>query len=301
MPWNSRDFYKTVKTSIFQNTNISRKTYRQKLVQLQKQKRKAVGKLISLLNPEVTTKQFNKRLLSCKQLPTSKGVSRINRCGTFICPFCFYRRLYLFFRGPLRQAIEKQKAKYLGITFSETYMLQPPDESGLFGRYLFDPSFIPTIQTRADAEQMAARLFTVADLQRRYEQAWFTNDAVNCQANEPLGGFSSTWFDYNENKNMFLVNRLSLHLTNTNALSFPVNQGLDTRVNFTWHFASDFDPCVLFNSFSFPYGLYSALLKTTRTEYGPANVVAYLFGMRRLLDKKFRLQQTWGCLHAAAS
>ena len=163
---------------------------------------------------------------------------------------------------------------------------------------MIDPSFIPPIQTRADAEQMAARLFTEADVFRRYEQSWFENDAVNCQASEPLGGFSSTWFDYHEHKNMFVIQRLALHLTNTNALSLPTTQALNTRVNFNWHFATDFDPCDLFTNFvSFPYGLYSALLKPTRTEFGPANVVAYLFGMRRLIEKKFRFQQTWGCLH----
>lgn len=303
MPWNSRDFYKTIKNSIFLNADVTtgKRSYRQRLVQLQKQKRKAIGKLISLLGSTVTNKQFNKRLLGCRQLPTATTASRVHRCGTFICPFCFYRRLYLFFRGPFHRAIKNQKSKYVAVTCSQTFMLQCPDE-GLFGTYLFDPSFIPPVQTRSDCEKMAARLFTEADLQRRYEQMWFTNDAINCQATEPVGGFSATWFDYHESKKMFVVNRVSLHLTNTNALSPPTAQALNTRVNFSWHFAADFDPSCLFTTFiSFPYGLYSALLKTSKTEFGPANVVAYLFGMRRLLEKKFRFQQTWGCLHGRTS
>ena len=299
MPWNTRDFYKNVKHGIFLNADLpaNKKSYRQRLVLVQNKKRAAVKKLFSLINPNVTNDNFNKRLLHCRQLPTTKCLPSVHRCSSFVCPFCFYRRLYVFFRGQLHAAIKNQKAKYVGVTRTQTMMLRPAEEPGLVGAYLFDPVFIPAINTRADAEQMAARLFTEAEMNKRYEQTWFENDAVNCQAVEPLGGFSTTWFDYQPDKNMFVLQRLSLHLTNTNALSLPVTQGLNTRVNFSWHFAADFDPCFVFDNFiSFPYGLYSALLRPNRTEFGPANVVAYLFGMRRIVKRKFKFQQTWGCL-----
>lgn len=304
MPWNQRNFYKNIRHGIFINADVptNKKSHRQRVVLIQNRKKAAVKKVLNLISPNATNANFNKRLLNCRQMGTLGKVASLHRCSSFICPFCFYRRLYVFFRGRLHAAVVAQKTKYICVTRTQTMMLRPYEEPGLLGTYLFDPLFIPPIQTRADAEQIAARLFTDAESNKRYEQTWFENDAINCQVVEPAGGFSTTWFDYQPDKNLFSTHRLSLHLTNTNALSPPTTQALNTRVNFSWHLLADFDPCFVFDNFiSFPYGLYSALLQPSRTEFSPAHVVAYMFGMRRLLQRKFKFQQTWGCLRGRTS
>lgn len=302
MLWDPHKFYKASLDAIFVNAKLNntkqKLSFNQQVVRLKKYRHNAIGKLLQRVGPDILTEQFNKRLLNCNHLPTAETKASAFRCGSFICPYCFFRKVYIFCRDKLRPALLRNDVKYVGVTFSQSIVLSAPVVPGIFGYGVFDDSFIPPIVSIVNAEQLAAQLLTNARLLRSYEQLWFETDSLNCRVVEPQGGFSTTWFDYQQSRNVFTINRLSLHLTNTDALQAPLPSSINTRVAFRWHLASDFDPTSIFGSLlTFPYGLYDALfLSQQSNDIHAGAVVGYLFGMRRLMDK-FHLQQSWGSLH----
>jgi hypothetical protein len=302
MLWDPHKFYKASLDAIFVNAKLNntkqKLSFNQQVVRLKKYRHNAIGKLLQRVGPDILTEQFSKRLLNCNHLPTAETKASAFRCGSFICPYCFFRKVYIFCRDKLRPALLRNDVKYVGVTFSQSIVLSAPVVPGIFGYGVFDDSFIPPIVSIVNAEQLAAQLLTNARLLRSYEQLWFETDSLNCRVVEPQGGFSTTWFDYQQPRNVFTINRLSLHLTNTNALQAPLPSSINTRVAFRWHLTSDFDPTSIFgSSLTFPYGLYDALfLSQQSNDIHAGAVVGYLFGMRRLMDK-FHLQQSWGSLH----
>ena len=303
MSWDQRRFYKASLDAIFVNAKLSnteeKLSFNQQVVRLKQYRHNAIGKLLQRVGPDVSTEQFNKRLLNCNYLPTAETKANAFRCGSFICPYCFFRKVYIFCRDKLRPALLRNNVKYVGVTLSQSVVLSAPIVPGIFGYNAFDDSFIPPTVSMANAEQLASQLLTNAQLLRSYEQLWFELDSLNCREVEPQGGFSTTWFDYQKSRNVFTINRLSLHLTNTDALRPPSPSSINTRVAFQWHLASKFSPTSVFGSLlTFPYGLYEALLLPRQSaDIHAGAVVGYLFGMRRLMDKKFHLQQSWGSLH----
>lgn len=303
MTWDPHKFYKASLDAIFVNSKVQstkqRVSFNELHVRLKKYRRDAIVKLLRCVGPNLLTPQFNKRLLNCDYLPTTETKSTAFRCGSFLCPYCFFRKTYVFCRDKLRPVLLRKDVKYIGVTFSQSFALTAPAIPGICGYSVFDDSFIPAISSVTGAESLAARLFTEAQLLRSHEQLWFEMDSLNCRVTEPQGGFSTTWFDYHKQRNLFVINRLALHLTNTNALQPPPPTSINASVNFQWYLAADFSPVSVFGSLlTFPYGLYDALFLSAQPQVVNASaVVGYLFGMRRLMDKKFHFQQSWGSLH----